>query len=98
MVCSFIQGGSLDDITQVRLDSSLQLLHGYQEKFILRSIDNTLEQAAQGSDIQETLEVSYPWGVCKKRIVVTPRDLVSERVADGLMVGLDGLRGLFQPQ
>ena len=35
--------------------------------------------------------------VFKKCVDVALRDMVSEHGGDGLMVGLDDLRGLFQP-
>ena len=36
--------------------------------------------------------------VFRKRVDVALRDVVSEHGRDGLMVGLDDLGGLFQPQ
>ena len=40
---------------------------------------------------------SLPLEVLKKRVDVVGRDTVSESGGGGLMVGLDELRGLFQP-
>ena len=43
------------------------------------------------SPVVEALEVF------KKRVGVTLRNMVSGHSGDGLMIGLDALRGLFQP-
>jgi len=62
---------------------------GYEEKFILTKSINAVKQAVQGSGgvtiprrVQETWRCSIE---------------VSGHGGDGLMVGLDDFRGLFQP-
>jgi len=63
----------------------------YYEKFLVQKSVQALEQAAQGG--VESLYVE----VLKNCIDVVLRDVVNGHGGDGLMVGLDDLRGLFYP-
>ena len=59
--------------------------------FFLRCSGDALEQVAQRGG-----GVTSPGGVQEHREDVVPRDVVSGHGGDGLMFGLDDLRGLFR--
>ena len=61
------------------------------EAFLVRRSGSAVTQAAQ--DVMESPSLE----VFKSCVDVALRDMVSGHGGDGLMVGLDDLRGLFQP-
>ena len=65
---------------------------GYQERFLLQKSGDALEQAAQCGG-----GVIVPGGVQEMCRCEAFGNMVSGHGDDGLMVGLDDLRGLLQP-
>ena len=64
---------------------------GYEEEFLLRESSEAVAQLPREVVQSPSLEVF------KNRVAVALRDVVSGCGAGGLVVELDGLRGLFQP-
>ena len=64
---------------------------GYLEKFLLRKSSEAVAQLLREVVQSPSLEVF------RNRVDVALRDVVSGHGGGGLMIGLDDLRGLFQP-
>ena len=64
---------------------------GYLEKFLLRKSSEAVAQLLREVVQSPSLEVF------RNRVDVALRDVVGGHGGGGLMIGLDDLRGLFQP-